>query len=250
MMTADANSATFVPAEADNTGMTHWDRLASETSWGRYLSDVERQVILQGANLAHKPGRGIDLGCGSGRWSQMLASRGWKMTCVDANPHALSLCRRNVPQATHILTSTEDRSIPAADGSAQLALCIEVVPLIESTWFLPEVRRVLASRGHFVGVYINGRSLRGMVWRLKQRWQQDTVTTQFYQTSYADWRKRFLGLGFEMLHEESCCWAPFPRDSNSPFVPTAAKMERALGLHRILTWSPWIIFIARKTSAA
>jgi hypothetical protein len=122
--------------------------------------------------------------------------------------------------------------------------------LIEAGWFPSELHRVLADGGIFVGVHINGRSLRAVAWRLKQRLSGSQDSYQFYKASYPDWRRRLLETGFEMVHEESCCWGPFSRDSNSPFVPACAKMERALGLNRIVSWSPWVIFVARKKPVA
>jgi hypothetical protein len=121
-----------------------------------------------------------------------------------------------------------------------------VVPLIESDWFHAEAHRVLQEGGVLVGVYINGRSWRGVAWRLKERLSQSRTSYSFYNEPYSDWKRRFLQTGFEMVHEESCCWGPFTRSSNSPFVPACAKLERALGLHRVVSWSPWVVFIARK----
>ena len=114
------------------------------------------------------------------------------------------------------------------------------IPLIEAEWFLPEVHRALSRRGIFIGVYINGQSLRAIAWRIKHRLLhgQNSNESVFYRSSYSKWKSRLLGTGFEMLHEESCCWGPFSRNSNSPFVPAVAKMERALRLHRVVTSEP------------
>lgn len=248
-MTADSNAATTDDTPLATPSMTHWDRVAETTSWGRYLTEVEKQVILRGEAFTDKVSRAVDMGCGSGRWSKLLADRGWSLTCSDINPQSLAICRGKVPTAKCILTAPADTTLPFDTQSAELALCIEVVQLVEADWFLSEVHRVLTDDGIFVGVYINGRSWRGMAWRLKQRLRRSHSTYEFYRASYPEWRRRLLASGFEMLHEESCCWGPFSRDSNSPFVPACAKMERALGLHRVVSWSPWVVFVARKLPA-
>src|SRR5439155_4055080 len=103
-MTADVNAATTDESSLSALSMTHWDRVAETTSWGRYLTDVERQVVLRGEALAERPGHALDLGCGSGRWSKLLSERGWNMTCTDVNAQALAICRRNVPKAKCLLT--------------------------------------------------------------------------------------------------------------------------------------------------
>lgn len=226
--------------------MTYWDRVAQRTRWGRYVTDVERRVILRGQEYAGSPGYALDLGCGSGRWSKLLADYGWTMTCIDVSSQALAICQQNVASATCILARSRDKSIPASSNSAGLALCMEVVPLIEAKWFQSEVHRVLSDGGLLIGVYINGRSLRGIASRLKNRLLNGQSSYNFYQSCYSDWKRELLQTGFEMLHEESCCWGPFTRDSNSPFVPAFAKVERAVRLHRVVAFSPWVVFIARK----
>ena len=250
-MTAPVNAAAARPP-SDYPPTTRWDRVAQSTSWGRYLTDVERQVILRGEGWAERPGNAIDLGCGGGRWSKLLSDRGWNMTCMDTDRQALASCQHNVASAKCILTHPKDRALPVASDAAQLALCIEVIPLIEAEWFLPEVHRALSRRGIFIGVYINGQSLRALAWRIKHRLLHGPNSNEsvFYRSSYSKWKSRLLGTGFEMLHEESCCWGPFSRNSNSPFVPAVAKMERALRLHRVVTWSPWVVFVARKLNPA
>jgi hypothetical protein len=245
-MTAHAHAATTEPAP----NLTHWERVGQTTSWGRYLAEIEGRAILRGAELAEKPGHAIDMGCGGGRWSKLLSDRGWKMTCTDVDSHALSICQHTIPTANCFLARPEDRSIPVDSNSAGLMLCIEVVPLIEADWFAPEAHRVLSDGGLLVGVYINGRSWRAMAWRIKQRLTRAQDGDQFYQAAYSDCRRRLIATGFEMVHEESFCWGPFTRDSNSPLVPAVAKVERALGLHRVVSWSPWVVFIARKKGLA
>lgn len=229
--------------------MTYWDRVAQRTRWGRYVTDIERQVILRAEEYAGRPGHGLDLGCGSGRWSKLLGEHGWAMTCIDVSSQALAICQRNVASAKCILARPKDRSFPVTSNSFSLALCMEVVPLIEAEWFQSEVHRVLAEGGLLIGVYINGCSLRGVASRLKNRLVNGQSSYDFYQSHYSDWKRRLLQVGFEMLHEESCCWGPFTRDSNSPFVPAFAKVERAVRLHRVVTFSPWVVFIARKKIA-
>src|SRR5262245_61410739 len=113
-----------------SASMTHWDRVAENTRWGRYVTDIEKRLISRAADCARGPGKAIDLGCGSGRWSKLLAERGWEMTCVDVNTHALSICARNVPSATCKLARPQDTTIQADSNSLHLALCIEVFPLI------------------------------------------------------------------------------------------------------------------------
>jgi SAM-dependent methyltransferase len=225
--------------------MTYWDQVA-ETRWGSYIIDVENAVVLRAQAWAKKPLLAIDLGCGSGRWSKLLTKLGWVATCVDVDPQALEVCQHNNPGAKCILASPTGATIPCDSGSATLLLCIEVASVIESTWFPPELSRVLEPGGLFIGVHVNRRSWRGMAVRLKYFLTRSQFRNIYYTSSYGDWRRKIAETGFEMLHEEGFCWAPFQRDSDSALIPFFTKMERCLGLPRLVGLSPWVVFIARK----
>lgn len=226
--------------------MTRWERVGYTTRWGRYLAEVEKTLILRGEESVGKVGTAIDLGCGGGRWSKLLADRGWEMTCMEVSREELAVCQRKVPAARCVLTQPGDQSIPSPSGSARIVLCIEVVPLIEAEWFPNEAKRILENNGLLIGIYINGQSLRGIASRLNHRLVNGPGHYRFYRSSYAACRERLVQSGFEMLHEESCCWGPFHRESNSPFVPAFVTMERAMRLNRVVKWGPWVAFIARK----
>ncbi len=249
VMSSSPESEPVCPADvtqSELTEMTRWERIGYMTRWGRYLAEVEKKLILRGEEYAGNIGEGVDMGCGGGRWSKLLADRGWSMTCMDVDSADLAVCQRKVPSANCVLASKESTSIPVPTASARLMLCIEVVPIIEAQWFPPEASRVLQEGGVLIGVCINGQSLRAMASRLSNRIATGRKNYRFYQTSYSECRQRLERNGFEIMHEESCCWGPFSRESNSPFVPAFVKMERVLGLNRVVTWGPWIAFIARK----
>ena len=67
-----------------------------------------------------------------------------------------------------------------------------------------------------------------------------------YKGPYTKWKRRVGEAGFQMVREEGLCWAPFGRSSNSRLIPIATKIEAMLGLRRLISYSPWVVFIARK----
>ena len=230
-----------------NFKATFWDCVAA-TTWGSYITELERQVTIQGHLAAGTPAKAVDIGCGSGRWSKLLSDLGWQMTCVDVDRQALDICQQRIPEAKAVIVHRHDEIIPCETASKSLVLCIEV-KVIESHWFLFEVKRVLKHDGVFVGVWWNRRSWRGMAWRLKHRLMGSSDVHDFYKQSYSWWKAKLARLGFRVLFEEGLCWAPFGRTSNSALIPLAATLERATCLHRLVAFSPWIIFVARKVSA-
>jgi hypothetical protein len=176
----------------------------------------------------------------------MLADLGWNMTCTDIDAATLNVCRSKLPQATCILTRPQDTRLPCTSASVALLLCIEVAPVIQTSWFASEAARCLADEGILVGVFWNRASLRGAAVALKERLQRRN--TPFYKQTYRAFRRSLLDNGFALLHEEGFCWGPFGRASNSPLIPGFIALETGLRLDRLPVVSPWIAFIARKTS--
>lgn len=56
-------------------------------------------VTLEEARRTPPFGSALDLGCGSGRWSVELATRGWRVTGVDVVPRAVASARRRAQTA-------------------------------------------------------------------------------------------------------------------------------------------------------
>lgn len=223
----------------------YWEKIGSTTRWGRYLAEKEMGIIRRGLECAGTPSKAVDLGCGGGRWSEILAQRGWQMTCVDIDENALRSCQLKMPSATCIRVSPTDAGIPCTDRSQKLILCMEAPDVIEKSWFEVEAQRVLENGGHVIGFYMNPHSWRGLVWDSGPK-NNPAGETHYTGPAYAKWKRSFLARGFEMLHEESYAWAPFPRTSNSALIPFASAMERLFLLTRLVRFAPWILFVARK----
>lgn len=233
-----------IQEEVDHAPVPFWESLAISTRWGGYISAIEEKVIRLAHVLAERPTTALEVGCEGGRWSRMLTDLGWRMTCTDINPEAIRFCQHRLPDATCILVSPEDTRLPCEVESMDLLLCIEVscVPLYD--WIKDEAARVLRPGGLYVGTFLNRRSYRGLK-HLFASSEHD-----YYAHSYPLWRADMRTRGFTFLHEEGYCWPPFRRGSDSPLIPTAARIERAIGLHRIPGVSPWVLCIARKNGQA
>jgi len=232
----DAHSTSMEP-------LTYCDRLATKR-WGRYIAGIE-ETAFRKALLGQPPGAALEIGCEGGRWSRKLADVGWSLTCIDVDAKSLAICQSRLPSARCVLASERDTTLPCADGSVSLILCIEVWPVIDSDWFLPEARRVLSPNGLIVGTIMNRTSLRGLFVRTRERRNQ--TQERHYPHSYTTWkRERLLPNGFSICHEVGYCWFPVQRDSDSPVVPLFSFAERALQLPRLPSLSPYVVFIARK----
>ena len=223
---------------------TYWESVA-RTSWGAYTTEIEERALLKAHQLAGEPSTGLEIGAEGGRWSRRLTDMGWSMICTDINEDSVATCKKRIPTADCIHVSPDDTRIPCESERIGLLLCIEVGPVMQADWFVGEASRVLRDRGLVVGVFWNLWSLRGLFVHVKSLLGA-SHGLDWYRLPYAPWRRKLLDSGYSILHEEGFCWFPFSRNSNSTLVPHVVRLEQGLGLRRLASISPWVVFIARK----
>ena len=221
-----------------------YDRVA-ETRWGKYLTGVERDVIIRAQQMCGAPTVALDVGASGGRFSEFLAEHGWEIICTHINARSLKRCSERVPRATCIRVDPRDTTLPCATESIDLLLCVEVFEVIPTAWFTSGASRTLKSNGLTVGAFNNKLSWRGYIQHLLS-----VARNRFdcYSTAYYRWRRELRQAGFQMLLEEGLCWFPFLRTSNSPLVTFCTAAESQIGLRRLPVFSPWIVFAAQKNS--
>lgn len=219
-----------------------WEKCA-ETRWGRYIREVETRIVKSAHALAARPSTALDIGCDNGQLTKLLFDLGWEMACIDINARALVRCHKRIPQAKCALVDGNNTVLPYESASFGLVLCVEVPPVINSTWFMSEVFRVLHPGGVVVGVFSNLFSLRGSYHALVASLKGQTIT---YKMPYPNWRDKLYRAGFEMIDEVGLCWFPFRRDSDSRLVPVFTQLENYLGLRYLPGVSPWVVFLAQK----
>jgi SAM-dependent methyltransferase len=233
----------WAAAEARMGDYRHHD-WAAETQFGRYLSQAEHDLVSRGHELAATPGVVLDIGAAGGRWSLLLKRKGWSNIITDVNALSVERCRDLMPDAQCHLVDPDDHSLPAQDASLGMVVCIEVFMVVGEPWFRDEVARALQPGGLFVGEFNNKWSWRGLlhhaVTRLRGGWD-------YYSRGYLPWKKQLEQAGFVVEYEEGFSWMPFGRHSNSPLIKAAVRLEKALGLRRLIGLSPTVMFVARKT---
>lgn len=118
-------------------------------------------LIAEGDLLA---GRVLDVGCGTGRLTEILAVRGAKVWGVDASPEMLEVARAKRPRGAGLRLG-EAEELPFRDGWFDRAAYALVVHLIDRPRAFAEAYRVLAPGGriaiasfdavHFSGFWLN-----------------------------------------------------------------------------------------------
>ena len=228
--------------------LPQWERTAQESRFVAYTSELERELILHANELAVHPTLALDIGCEAGRFSQILAERGWSMICADIKPQALELCQRRIPGARCVLLKEDNSELPCDDGSLGMLLCIEC-PVMQEEWFAREAPRGLRTGGLLVGVFHNKLSWRGALLHTLaslRGWRD----LNWYTKSYSSWRGAMRARGFEMVREVGLRWPPFSHTSNSRLLPFALAGERAMGLQKLVAISPLVGFVAMKKHGA
>jgi ubiquinone/menaquinone biosynthesis C-methylase UbiE len=228
----------------------HWESITTTTRFGHYVTEIEKRVVVKAHYLSTSPASVLDIGCEAGRWSKLLSDLGWKLICTDVKQSSLDICQQRVPAATCILANQNGSTLPCDTESMGLVLCIEVEQAIYADWFIDEAFRVLQKGGVVVGVFFNALSYKGLIYRIipsfRARVRARNTYWYGYPLSWPVWRKRLCERGFTLIQEEGYGWLPFRVNNNSVLVPVAAQIERYLGLRKLVSLSPMVVFIAKK----
>ena len=113
----------------------HWDQTPSPI-----VALEERLLALRLAGL--RPRRAVDVGCGTGRWTQRLGAVG-----VDASPEMLAIAARK-PGLRGRLAIGDVLAVPLATGCADLVLCALTLGHVrDHARAMRELGRILAPGG-------------------------------------------------------------------------------------------------------
>lgn len=98
---------------------------------------------------------GADIGCGSGRWAKLTASRVPRLILLDASEQAINVARRNLADANNVtFTEASVGSLPFETGSLDFAYSLGVLHHVPNTQAaICEIARVLKPGAPFL-VYL------------------------------------------------------------------------------------------------
>ena len=77
---------------------------------------------------------GFDLGCGSGRWAELVVPKVARLNCIDPSVKALEVCRRRLAGAANVVFHLADAdAIPLPDDSQDFGYALGVLHHIPDT---------------------------------------------------------------------------------------------------------------------
>src|SRR5262245_32953935 len=105
------------------------------------LSHAQREAIFEGyfrifpwELLPPGGGIGADIGCGTGRWAMMAASRAAHLHLIDVSPEALAIARENLAGCRNVsFHESSVAEIPLADRSLDFAFSLGVLHHVPDT---------------------------------------------------------------------------------------------------------------------
>src|SRR5579864_7634394 len=239
-------TATRVASLSEHAGLP-WESLMSETRYGRYADGIESEIVSFALRKSCESGVLLDVGSEGGRRAKLFAERGWQVTALDVDPGALEVCKKRISNAVCTLVQSDQQQFPVQDESIDLALCIEVGPVIHRQWAPAEFARVLKPHGYLAGVCWNRNSWRGFLYHRRPNLRiSGSHPLVGYPIGYVDFRRQMIENGFHFEKELGYAWGPFRRTSNSRLVDTWAVVEKYSGLQHLIRLSPMIAFVCRK----
>jgi SAM-dependent methyltransferase len=174
--------------DAWNAAAHNWAHLIREGMGGRvHLHDASLFELLP-------PPRGltVDAGCGEGRLTRELASRGYEVVGIDASSALVDEARAADPARRYEVASID--ALPFVDGAAELAVCVNVLPHVHDLQAAAaELARVLAPGGEL---------LIGTLHPIAQAGTHDEESGELRITDYWDREREAVTLGEQTVHHE------------------------------------------------
>ncbi len=126
--------------EAEAINWANWARTPGHDSYWRFHRDQFFELLPAPAGLT------VDVGCGEGRVTRDLKSRGYEMISLDASPTLIRMAQEADPKGTYTLADAA--SLPLSNGCARLAIAFMSMQDVDDLdGSISEIARILEPGG-------------------------------------------------------------------------------------------------------
>jgi ubiquinone/menaquinone biosynthesis C-methylase UbiE len=225
-------SNTLLPEQAsDIEKETHWE-MAAKTCMGKYLTAVETVFITKAIDFS-KTVFVLDVGAESGRISLLAVNNKTSVVSIDIDCASLRRLKQRTKQAC--IVAADARCLPFIDEVFDATFMIEVLDYIpELELALDECHRTLKHNSSCVLSFGNKSSLKAKLKALKGKTYLHSYKQVIQNLSKNNKFSLQAKIGYN--------WLPFGRTSQNRLVPILARIERAFGLRKLRSYSPWVMF--------
>jgi SAM-dependent methyltransferase len=135
--------------EESGADREHWSRVAAQwIAWARAPNHdafwAYRDSLAD--YIGRSEGEALDVGCGEGRVSRLLKSRGYRVTAVDPVPELVKAAEE--AESAHAYTVAPAGKLPFEDGSFDLVVAYNMLmDVVDVPGAVRELRRVLRPSG-------------------------------------------------------------------------------------------------------
>lgn len=118
-------------------------------------------LLVAAIDRRDRPGRALDIGCGTGTYSLYMAERGCRVTAIDFMPQAIAMLRQRAAEAGHSIEAIQaDIKTWSTDQQFDLVLdvgCLHSLRLSDREIYKRQLCQWLAPGGDFVLVHCGSR---------------------------------------------------------------------------------------------
>jgi|GEM_PF-5467351 len=225
--------------------MKHWVSVMNESRVGQYMDAVEKDMVSR--YIPPEPHMVLDIGGGTGRWSDWLQANDYPQVLMDLDRGALRETQVYSPKL--VMAQANAEKIPAATNSAQTVIAVQLFgSLSNRPAFLKECYRILKPNGLLFISWSNKNSIKGWLFKTYSYFKGTSTEEQynFYATSHQENVAMLTDAGFEILDAIGYSWTMLPRGHNSFLVDVFVGAERTLRLNTQINISPNVMLATRK----
>ncbi len=218
-----------VPARFDVAAYDRW----FDSAWGRYALGVESRA-LQRALGEIRGVLALDVGCGTGRFLDVLAEGDARAVGLDLDPSMIALtCSRG-----HRAVVGDGHRLPFRDACFDVSIAVTVLEFVDDPQqVVAEMMRVTRQRGRVVLALLNRASPWGIASARRRRQAPWASARLLSARRVADWCR-----SYGMVRRYGALFAPaaFPGvDRLGPVLETAGRLCPGRGAFQLVIVERW-----------